>query len=304
MKWLRKKLHILLLDILKSDFSVICDNLSNIQYQQKIFTDNQNELLKKQADLKNEYEYKVDKLIKEDEAICNYYLEFKKEYDLNKNCIEGILEGLEEEIKKNTNESKEYVQLLHQNLREEVFRLIDVLEDKFSRIDKDLKSGLESLTNSLNSADLSHEDKRNELSKSLNDLLARLDLRVNEFEDFKTQMDAGIISLTKTKLLQLIEQKIEVFEGNINNKMSGLMIYVNDKTSGDRGQVYDVNLLKKLARLEGIKDSIDHRRSTEEVISIRDNLLKNKNDDIRQEAMINTLEWILGNQEWGENASS
>lgn len=82
--------------------------------------------------------------------------------------------------------------------------------------------------------------------------LINLHARVNAVEEIHARLDDGIILMTKAKLLQLIDQKIEVFEGNINNKMSGLMIYVNDKAQAvQSGRLQDVELLKKLARLEG-----------------------------------------------------
>ena len=56
-----------------------------------------------------------------------------------------------------------------------------------------------------------------------------LEERIKFLEELKGRLDDGIILMTKQQLLKLIEQKIEVFEGNISNKMSGLMVYVNDK---------------------------------------------------------------------------
>lgn len=104
--------------------------------------------------------------------------------------------------------------------------------------------------------------------KTLNEELARVETkedrngieifgRVKELEEIKSRLDDGVILMTKAKLLQLIEQKIEVFEGNINNKMSGLMIYINDKAQAmQSGRLQDVDLLKKLARLGGDNGSI------------------------------------------------
>lgn len=126
--------------------------------------------------------------------------------------------------------------------------------------------------------------------------------RVKDFEEIKFRMDDGIVLMTRNKLLSLIEQKIEVFEGNINNKMSGLMTYVNDKTTHvTNGKTPDVELLKKLARLEGLKDAIEHRRSADVLLKKKHDLINEmvvleKTDVTAQllQSQINILNWALG----------
>ena len=120
-----------------------------------------------------------------------------------------------------------------------------------------------------------------------------LEERIKFLEELKGRLDDGIILMTKQQLLKLIEQKIEVFEGNISNKMSGLMVYVNDKTAGN-GKFRDIDLLKKLARLEGIKDGIENRRTTEEIINKRDEMIKAQINGVDNNAVINALNWTLG----------
>jgi hypothetical protein len=123
------------------------------------------------------------------------------------------------------------------------------------------------------------------------DRITELNDRIKNFEEIKSRMDDGIIMMTQKKLLSLIEQKIESFEGNIENKMSGLMIYVNDKLSF-KNHAPDTELLKKLARLEELKDAIEHRRSTEDILKKRDELKSCSSYDTSK--CLEIIDWILG----------
>ena len=58
--------------------------------------------------------------------------------------------------------------------------------------------------------------------------------------------------------------------------------------------IRDIYLLKKLARLEGIKDGIENRRTTEEIINKRDEMIKAQINGVDNNAVINALNWTLG----------
>lgn len=66
---------------------------------------------------------------------------------------------------------------------------------------------------------------------------------------------------------------------------------------------YRIKLLIKIAKLEGIKDAIDHRLSTKEVLNklgeLNDLMLRQDREDKNTDlvmAKIDTLKWIIGDK--------
>lgn len=218
------------------------------------------------------------------------------------NQITSCSDGLSDSNKNNkeSNESlSEQLVLVNRDihsLREEKSRdvnaikgLIETLVNKVGEL-----GGVVYKHNELNNHALKAlEIKIDLLEKSLNDKINTIANDMVDFDDFRNKMDGGIISLTKKKLLETIDAKVDTFEGNINIKMSGLMIYINEKLSGHSDNPsQDINVLKRLARLEDVHDAIEHRRTSEEIMDKREKILddqEGKTDDI-----VKVLDWVLG----------
>jgi hypothetical protein len=131
------------------------------------------------------------------------------------------------------------------------------------------------------------------------DETGRILKQVEALDSQFSALDQGVMTLTKKELLKTIDQKVEVFEGNVLAKISGLMVYVNEKTAFE-GRPGDTEVLKKLARLEGLKDAISHRRSTEELLNKRQALQdliaecdRDNRSIVAEQAQLDILNWIL-----------
>lgn len=192
----------------------------------------------------------------------------------------------------------ESVSMLGEELRLDLSKIRVGLEEETKNLEKLLLSISESRVGIENISDkIGVMDESQKLTQAnVLDLLSR----VTELEEIKDRLDDGIVLMTKLQLLELIERKIEVFEGNITNKISGLMTYVNDKTAY-KPVVQDTELLKKLAKLEAVKDAVEHRRSSTEVLAeyarLKEQLLgigREENGNVRLQERVETLKWVLG----------
>lgn len=179
------------------------------------------------------------------------------------------------------------------NIQKETLRLYDQIERNSQDIATN-KQMFEKLESELNHINQDLLISINSINSNQGKDYQKINDRLSVIEEIKNKMDDGIILMTKKQLLNLIEQKIEVFEGNIDNKMSGLMCYVQEKTTQVvTGKSKDVALLKKLAQLEELKDAIDHRRSTEEIVKKRNDFLK-KDRTTKVTETLHILNWVIG----------
>ena len=204
-----------------------------------------------------------------------------------KEQIDALEKQLKEFDKSNTAEGIEFMNSLTtldeniHNLRENISIRIDnetkLINEKQKLTEEDIVKRETKIREDLSKIVISSGVKFFERIDSIAVAFKGAEERIKILEEIKDRLDDGIILMTKQQLLKLIEQKIEVFEGNISNKMSGLMIYVNDKTNGN-GKLHDTELLKKLARLEGIRDNAILKRK--EYFDLKDSTSVNLIDSI------------------------
>ena len=115
-------------------------------------------------------------------------------------------------------------------------------------------------------------------------------------------IDETILSMTKNDLDKFMTNRLVMFEGSIDDKIVGLFRTVDEKISNGNGNVKaTTSLLRRIAVLEGIKDAVEHRRPTGELIErlegYRKQLLQLDRTDgsySRYQDAINILNWVLG----------
>lgn len=168
--------------------------------------------------------------------------ELKKDSILQATALKRL--DMERVTQKNLDDARKAWEPSFCTLSNDITKIFGLIEEEKKNVDGAL--------NMVNDIICGSIKKLNEEGDFIKNNLNDLGITVLNLSEIKDRMDDGIVLMTKAKLLQLIDQKIEVFEGNINNKMSGLMIYVNDKAQAMQSdRLQDVDLLKKLARLEG-----------------------------------------------------
>lgn len=196
-------------------------------------------------------------------------------------------------------------------LRQEVSVLSDSLKECASNIAK-LCSDLDFVSNvadiSGKKIDKINEDiivQKDEIYKSIETIPEEMKeqaRRIAKFEEIKQRMDDGIILMTKPELNKFIGNRLDIFEGGIDDKMVGLYHTVDERLASKNGKVKaTAELMKKIARLEGIKDAVEHRLPTEEILKKVDEY-KNKMMDLdrsgsaynRFQDALNILTWVLG----------
>ena len=98
-----------------------------------------------------------------------------------------------------------------------------------------------------------------------------------------------------------IVQRIAIAEGNVDDKITGLYHSLDERIShgNGNGRAY-IGVMKKLAQLEDVKDAVEHRRSSQELIQKRDELKKQLVDLHREgkdtssiEIEYNIIKWVL-----------
>ena len=96
-------------------------------------------------------------------------------------------------------------------------------------------------------------------------------------------------------------QRLEVSENNVDDKIMGLYKSLDEKISSGNGngRAY-IGVMKRLAQLEDVKDAVEHRRSSQELIQKRDELKKQLVDLHREgkdtssiEIEYNIIKWVL-----------
>ena len=134
--------------------------------------------------------------------------------------------------------------------------------------------------------------------------IAGLEARVKVTESKLSALDELVASMTYEELDKYMQNRFVVFEGNIDDKIVGLFSSVDEKISKGNGAVRATsNLLKKIAVLEGVKEAVESRRLTPEILAKREDYRKellamdreDKNFDRFQDALL-LLNWVLGEE--------
>ena len=98
-----------------------------------------------------------------------------------------------------------------------------------------------------------------------------------------------------------VNQSIAVAEGNVDDKLAGLYSSLDDRISkgNGNGRAY-VGVMKRLAQLEDVKDAVEHRRSSVELVQRRDELKRSLVDLYREgkqtdsvQIELNTIQWVI-----------
>lgn len=167
---------------------------------------------------------------------------------------------------------------------------LSLISDKVDRLDDLLNSELSLLKGRIG----------NDRSENEREFLL-LKKNVSSVVDKISKIDDEVLGMTKNQLLRILDMKLDAYRGDIDGKISGLMVYVKDRVAASMSTDDNVEILKKIARLEDLKDSIEHRRSTEQVIEERKRLILllsslNREDSnlVAVAAKVEILDWILG----------
>lgn len=240
---------------------------------------------------------KIDALIKERtkhlDGIESKFLNLHKDsIDLLTTKIAAICAGLDktflatdDRIKKLEENPIVVDQTDRQEQRDQV---VEILKKLISQRDDLVKLKAENIEE--------HASIRNEVSDALL-------LIMDRFKNIEiAKADIQELSNHRSEMHRVLLAGIDTLNQDIAVKISGLMQYVRDKLSNVKaGGDQDVELLKKLAKLEDIKDSIEHRRSTEEIVSeiesLKQELASADRDNFNVDKInykISILKWVLG----------
>lgn len=138
----------------------------------------------------------------------------------------------------------------------------------------------------------------------LDQKLSELRIRIDEVKARLDSMDKTVASMTYDDLDKYLQNRLIVFEGNVDDKIVGLYRSVDSKISNGNGNVKaTAGFMKRIAHLEGIKDATEHRRSSKELLDRIDHYSRkllelDRNDDEhgRFTDAVNILKWVLGEQ--------
>ena len=102
-------------------------------------------------------------------------------------------------------------------------------------------------------------------------------------------------------LEDIVSHKMTVVENNIDDKLTGLYSSLDERISkgNGNGRAY-VGVMKRLAQLEDVKDAVEHRRSSLELVNRRDELKRMLVDLYREgkqtdsvQVELNTIQWVI-----------
>ena len=102
---------------------------------------------------------------------------------------------------------------------------------------------------------------------------------------------------------EAIVQRLTIAEGNVDDKIIGLYHSLDERISkgNGNGRAY-IGVMKRLAQLEDVKDAVEHRRSSQELIQRRDELKKMLVDAHREgkdisllQVQLDTVNWVINN---------
>ena len=164
-----------------------------------------------------------------------------------------------------------------------------IIEDAVKKEMIDLAAKvLEDVKVRLNDIQGSQRDFQQEICKEVNDRLKVIE------DSAKPQLEA---------LVDNIGQRIAIAEGNVDDKITGLYHSLDERISkgNGNGRAY-IGVMKRLAQLEDVKDAVEHRRSSQELIQKRDELKKQLVDTHREgkdisllQVQLDTVNWVINN---------
>lgn len=132
---------------------------------------------------------------------------------------------------------------------------------------------------------------------NIGELKARLDAITKEFDAYRED-----VNLRFKKLGILLNEKLEANKDDLELTLIGISKSFDSKINVlSDGKPLVTDLLRQIARLEGVRDASEHRRTTEEILSEiarLDDLVKtaevsDRTDKVSQEHL-NALRWALG----------
>ena len=164
-----------------------------------------------------------------------------------------------------------------------------IIEDAVKKEMIDLAAKvLEDVKVRLNDIQGSQRDFQQEICKEVNDRLKVIE------DSAKPQLEA---------LVDNIGQRIAIAEGNVDDKITGLYHSLDERISkgNGNGRAY-IGVMKRLAQLEDVKDAVEHRRSSQELLQQRDELKKQLVDTHREgkdisllQVQLDTVNWVINN---------
>ena len=145
---------------------------------------------------------------------------------------------------------------------------------------------LDDVKSRLNVIETSQRIFQQNICKELND---RLDVVENGIQPRFKSLEDNVI------------QKMNIVEGNVDDKLFGLYSSLDERISkgNGNGRAY-VGVMKRLAQLEDVKDAVEHRRSSVDLVQRRDELKRMLVDLYREgkntsevQVELNTIQWVI-----------
>lgn len=151
-----------------------------------------------------------------------------------------------------------------------------------------------------------------EVEKELNKIRASqrsTDLLVNtmssEFGGYRNSLVSTNKAIVQSQddMNVVVDNKLDLLRGELDDKVVGMYRTIDEKVAQGNGNTRVVaDLLRKIAKLQDVKDSIETRRSTEMVLDRiaqhKKLMLEEEKNDVnnlqRRSDIIKTLEWVLG----------
>ena len=138
------------------------------------------------------------------------------------------------------------------------------------------------------------------VKSSIKDVEDKIDINYSQFETLSEAVK--VHKLLIEKLALALKEKALELEQSTDNKLVGVYKDIkNDMSKSLSSGRTTVELLKKIAELENVKDKTDARRSTQDILGKLDYLQteilrldKNDIDYNRYVDAVNTLNWVLG----------
>jgi phage shock protein A len=145
-------------------------------------------------------------------------------------------------------------------------------------------------------------DEMEGVQKHLDQKMAGCLAEVNSFRAWINKLDTGLIGMTKEDVENLVKNKLVIFEGDVDDKLIGTFRSIDEKISNGNGHARGTaSLMKKMARLEDVKDKVENRKSTKEIMEFleehKEKALKedkSEKDITSRSLIIQTLQWVLG----------
>lgn len=149
-----------------------------------------------------------------------------------------------------------------------------------------------------------------QFSKNLNSFYQEFNILHDKiFAMDRTMRDQGNLSTSNLSRIATLEAanyfiKIEELKQTLTDlsldmtsQMNGLNSYVRERLRIAQSAQTDVDLLKKLAKLEEVHDAVEHRRSSAEIIARRDQIASLQAQADHPEVLeecVDLLNWVLG----------